>query len=83
MSRQGELCLALDNLYGLKEIHDISSFDEVFTETGYKHDLLSTDPNVKDGALLDFINIIWMICIPGTYFHPILRMRPRRSAATA
>ena len=51
-----ELCLALDNLYGLKEIHDISSFDEVFKETGYKHDLLSTDPNVKDGALLDFIS---------------------------
>ncbi len=51
-----ELCLALDNLYGLKEIHDISSFDSIFTETGYRSDLASTDPNVKDGALLDFIN---------------------------
>lgn len=51
-----ELCLALDNLYGLKETHDISSFDDIFTETGYRGDLVSTDPNVKDGALLDFIN---------------------------
>ena len=51
-----ELCLALDNLYGLKEIHDISSFDNIFTYTGYKSDLTSNDPNVKDGALDDFIN---------------------------
>jgi hypothetical protein len=51
-----ELCLALDNLYGLKEIHDITSFDKVFKETGYKADLCSTDPNVADGALSDFIH---------------------------
>ena len=51
-----ELCLALDNLYGLKESHDISSFDQVFRETGYAEDLMSTDPNIKDGALMDFIN---------------------------
>ena len=50
-----ELCLALDHLYGLKDIHDITSFDQIFTETGYRHDLCSTDPNVADGALLDFI----------------------------
>ena len=50
-----ELCLALDNLYGLKEIHDITSFDSIFRETGYTYDLSSTDPNVKDGALKDFI----------------------------
>ncbi len=51
-----ELCLAMDNLYGLKEIHDISSFDKIFRETGYRAALASTDPNVKDGALIDFIN---------------------------
>ena len=50
-----ELCLALDHLYGLKEIHDITSFDRIFTETGYREDLSSTDPNVVDGALNDFI----------------------------
>ena len=51
-----ELCLALDHLYGLKEIHDITTFDRIFTETGYRQDLSSTDPNVADGALIDFIN---------------------------
>ena len=50
-----ELCLMLDNLYGRKDTHDISSFDSLFTEIGYKEDLLSTDPDVKDGALIDFI----------------------------
>jgi len=50
-----ELCMALDHLYGLKESHDITSFDAVFTETGYKQDLCSTNPNVADGALNDFI----------------------------
>ena len=51
-----ELCLALDHLYGLKEIHDITSFDAIFRETGYRPYLASTDPNVSDGALYDFIN---------------------------
>ena len=51
-----ELCLVLDNLYGLKESHDITSFDRIFTETGYRQDLCSTDPNVADGALNDFID---------------------------
>lgn len=51
-----ELCLALDHLYGLKEIHDITAFDRIFTETGYRQELCSTDPNVADGALNDFIN---------------------------
>lgn len=50
-----ELCLALDQLYGLKEIHDIRSFDRIFKETGYRKDLCSTDPNVVNGALNDFI----------------------------
>ena len=51
-----ELCMALDNLYGLKEIHDISSFDKIFRETGYFEPLTSNDPNIRDGALIDFIN---------------------------
>ncbi len=50
-----ELCLALDHLYGLKEIHDITNFDKIFQETGYAHDLSDPDPNVSDGALADFI----------------------------
>jgi len=45
-----------DTGYGLKESHDITTFDRMFTETGYRNDLSSTDPNVADGALLDFIS---------------------------
>lgn len=56
MFSYNELCLALDHFYGLKEIHDIRSFDSIFQETGYKADLCSTNPNVKDGALNDFIH---------------------------
>ena len=52
-----ELCLALDHLYGLKEIHDIQNFDRFFTETGFRKDLTSTDSNVVDGALYDFIGL--------------------------
>ena len=31
-----ELCFALDHLYGLKDVHDIDSFDEFFDEVGIK-----------------------------------------------
>lgn len=50
-----ELCLMLDHLYGLKEQHGIDSFDVMFSEIGYKSDLMSTDPQIVDGALNDFI----------------------------
>ena len=46
----------ISHLYGLKEIHDIRSFDDLFIETDYRENLCSTDPNVKDGALNDFID---------------------------
>ena len=51
-----ELCLVLDNLYGLKEQHGIEKFDDVFTETGYRSKLLDLDPGKVDGALMDFIH---------------------------
>lgn len=51
-----ELCLVLDQMYGLKESHDIESFDKLFTEIGYRNDLMSTDSDVRDGALIDFID---------------------------
>ncbi|MBO4903742.1 MAG: hypothetical protein J5367_00810, partial [Lachnospiraceae bacterium] len=50
-----ELCLALDNLYGLKEIHGIDSFDEYFYEDGIKEALLVTDPAIADAALYKLI----------------------------
>ncbi len=52
-----ELCLMLDKLYGLKEIHDITSFDQLFTQLAYKDDLLSTDPHTADVKLYEFIDL--------------------------
>ncbi len=50
-----ELCMMLDYHYGLKEVHNISSFDKAFLETGLKTDLLSEDPKVSETALAKFI----------------------------
>lgn len=52
-----ELCLALDNLYGLKELHDVKSFDQLFTQLAYKDELLSPDPDTADNKLYDFIDL--------------------------
>lgn len=46
-----ELCLNADNVYGLKEKHSITNFDDFFTRSGRKADLLSLDPKVADTAL--------------------------------
>lgn len=51
-----ELCLALDMYYGLKEQHDISSFDALFRQTGLKEDLLSEDPIAADCALMTLVD---------------------------
>ena len=50
-----ELCLSLDYHYGLQDIHGITSFDELFIETGLKTRLLSEDPNIVDNAISEFI----------------------------
>ena len=50
-----ELCFALDHLYGLKEIHDIDSFDEYFDEIGIKKRLMGTDQTEADAVLYEFI----------------------------
>lgn len=52
-----ELCLMLDKLYGLKEIHDVTSFDQLFTQLAYKDDLMSPDPHTADVKLYDFIDL--------------------------
>ena len=48
-----ELCFALDALYGLKEQHNISDFNNLFQMTGLVMDMLSTDPQVSGQALAD------------------------------
>ena len=51
-----ELCLAFDNLYGLKEVHGIESFDNLCRQTGYREILMGTDPEQSDAALYIIIN---------------------------
>ena len=48
-----ELCFALDALYGLKEQHNIKSFDLLFKQTGLVEPLLSTDPQEVGQAISD------------------------------
>ena len=50
-----ELCMAFDNLYGLKETHAFSSFDEMADEVGLRDELKSTDPEESDRALIKMI----------------------------
>ena len=54
-----ELCLAFDFLYGLKETHNISSFDEFFKETGLEALLKSRDSASVDLALTGAINMFF------------------------
>ncbi|MBQ7486282.1 MAG: hypothetical protein IJT77_02165 [Clostridia bacterium] len=51
-----ELCLALDNFYGLKETHGITSFAQTFWEIGLDEQLASTDAREADYALKQFID---------------------------
>lgn len=48
-----ELCLMLDNFYGLKEQHDIKSFDALFQQTGLDAALCGADPAASDRALYE------------------------------
>ncbi len=50
-----ELCFALDHLYGLKEMHDITSFDDYIFQCGLRNKFLSTDQTDADVALSKFI----------------------------
>ena len=51
-----ELCLALDSLYGLKNVHEIESFDQVFHQIGFDEALRGADVEMADKVLYIFIN---------------------------
>ncbi len=51
-----ELCLALDTFYGLKEVHDIKSFRELFWQIGYDEALSGESAKDADYALKSFID---------------------------
>ncbi len=50
-----ELCMMLDNLYGLKESHDIKSFGQTFWEIGFDESLSGNDAAEADRAIKQFI----------------------------
>ena len=50
-----EFCFALDKLYGLKDFRNITSFDALFEARGWKDDLLDTNPDVYELAMIDFV----------------------------
>ena len=51
-----ELCLMLDSLYGLKEIHEIDSFASMFDQIGFVQPLTGKDPAQADKAIYYMIN---------------------------
>ena len=51
-----ELCLVFDNLYGLKDIHGISSFNDLAFQTNTRDALMGTDTNAADAALYIIIS---------------------------
>lgn len=50
-----ETCFALDYQYGLKEVHNIDSFDKLLSDTGLKIEFLSSDQTVAESALYKLI----------------------------
>lgn len=53
----GELCMVLDNFYGLKDIHKISSFDTLFANLQIQDALKSPDSGLADTALAAVIHL--------------------------
>ena len=51
-----ELCLVLDTFYGLKEVHDIQSFRDLFWQIGYDEVLSGPDALDADNALKSVID---------------------------
>ena len=50
-----ELCMMLDTLYGLKENHKITSFDQLFKEVGFQEALKGTSAVDADKAVYRLI----------------------------
>ena len=51
-----ELCLVFDNLYGLKDAHGITSFEDLVDQTNARDALMGTDTNTADSALYYIIS---------------------------
>jgi hypothetical protein len=53
-----ELCFLLDHFYGLKENHEISRFDRLFDNNGFRELLSGTDSTISDALLYRTIHYI-------------------------
>jgi len=53
----GELCMALDNLYGMKQSHGITRFDDMLNDTGLKPELTDTDALRANAGLYQLLYI--------------------------
>ena len=51
-----ELCMALDHFYGLKQLHDIDSFRQLFWQIGFDEALSGPSPMDADNALKALID---------------------------
>ena len=51
----GELCMMLDYLYGLKEVHDIDHFAQLFHEVGFDRFLKGNEVKQADAAIYRLI----------------------------
>lgn len=52
----GELCLMLDSMYGLKDVHDIHSFAQLFYEIGFDEPLSGASAEDADLSIYALIN---------------------------
>ena len=51
-----ELCFVMDNLYGLKEPHEITSFDQFFWQMGFDEEFKKATAEKADDLLYKFID---------------------------
>lgn len=51
-----EMCLMLDSFYGLKDSHNISSFNYLFLETGLEKGLTDPDATIADNAIAEMVS---------------------------
>ena len=77
-----ELCMILDYSYGLKEQHNITTFDEYLYETGLKQDLLSEDTLTSAKALYD-LTYLYIADMHSNYIENSWRIGPDANARTS
>ena len=73
-----ELCMALDHFYGLKEVHDIDNFRQLFWQIGFDEALSGPSPLDADNALkllidyyLDDLHSVFLEYAPMSGMTPI------------